>query len=344
MNIQKPDPFWGQFDGVIDRNQLSVFLIAHTQPPRGHLNMAQLQCSESERFSVEEFNEIYQGIVTAGFYVQGVYFNEFDFILDYTEHPERFHSCLIYNLARNGKGNNKKTLIPAFCELVNLRYTSSASLSCALCRNKYLFTTLLRAHNIPVPNSWLLSKNGSWENGAPPNDTHVICKPCSESASQGIDETGVFTTATDLFECFYGTECIVQEFVDGIECEVPVFRIGNQTIALPPVGIDLRGRCILDEQASNEYLYDFYPLSNVVSPNAVEAICECAKKAFNLLQMDVYGRIDFRINSQGIPYIFDVSTMPYTIKHSSFAYDFYQLGYSYSDIYQAIISAALQRK
>ena len=118
----------------------------------------------------------------------------------------------------------------------------------------------------------------------------------------------------------------------------------NQVITLPPVGIDLKGRCILDEQTSNEYRYNFYSMGNAVSPNVVEAICEYAKKAFDLLQMDVYGRIDFRVNSRGEPYIFDISTMPYTIKHSSFAYAFDQLGFSYSDIYQAIISAALQRK
>ena len=62
------------------------------------------------------------------------------------------------------------------------------------------------------------------------------------------------------------------------------------------------------------------------------------------MQMDVYGRIDFRIAADGTPYIFDVSTTPYTTKHSSFAFAFERLGLSYSEIYQAIIFAALQRE
>ena len=93
---------------------VNIILIAHVQEPRGHLNEQQIQCETTERFSIEEFHEIYQGIVSAGFYIQSVYFNELDFISDYIEHTNRFRNCLVYNLARNGIGDNKKTIIPAF--------------------------------------------------------------------------------------------------------------------------------------------------------------------------------------------------------------------------------------
>ena len=62
----------------VDSDCLSVILIAHVHEPRGYKNPSQLQCATTERFSVEEFNEIYQGIVAAGFYIQRVYFNELD--------------------------------------------------------------------------------------------------------------------------------------------------------------------------------------------------------------------------------------------------------------------------
>lgn len=75
--------FWWKNSGI-DKAQLSIVLLAHVQQPRGHINQAQLQCSETERFSIEEFNEIYQGIVNAGYYIQAVYYNEFiNYILSY---------------------------------------------------------------------------------------------------------------------------------------------------------------------------------------------------------------------------------------------------------------------
>lgn len=327
----------------IDKNHLSIVLLAHVQQPRGHINQAQLQCSETERFSIEEFNEIYQGIVNAGYYIQIVYYNELDFITDYIEHPENFQNCLIYNLTRNGLGDNKKTIIPAFCELIGLNYTSSASLACALCRNKYYFTTLFHAHNIPVPKSWLLTDTGIWLKGMPTDGTHVICKPCSESASQGVSTEGVFLASQNMFKRLNGIHCIVQEYIDGEECEVPVFKVGNKINVLEPVGIDLVGNKILDEQASAKNQYGFYNLRDTQNSDTIDAIRAYAKKAFQLMQIDVYGRIDFRIDSNGIPYIFDISTTPYTTKHSSFAFAFKQMGLQYSDIYEAIISAALQR-
>lgn len=262
MSIKTNAPFWEGRNIPISIDRLNIILLAHVHQPRGYVNPKQLQCSSTERFSIEEFNEIYQGIVNAGYYVKAVYFNELDFITEYTEHPERFANCLVYNLARNGLGDNKKTIIPAFCELVGLAYSTSSSLSCSLCRNKYYFTTLLHAHGISVPKSWFLTATGTWVNGAPPNGIKVICKPCSESASQGITEEGIVITSQDLPNRFIGNDVIVQEYIDGLECEVPVFKIGNTISVLPPVGIDLMGKSILDEQTSTDYCYDFYKLSD----------------------------------------------------------------------------------
>ena len=344
MSKQEYSPFWTKNENKIDKNTLSIILLAHVQQPRGSINKDQLQCNETERVSIEEFNEIYQGIVAAGYYIQSVYFNELDFISDYIEHPARFQNCLIYNLARNGLGDNKKTIIPAFCELVGLNYNTSSSLSCALCRNKYYFTTLFRSHNIPVPRSWLLDNSGNWVNGFPSHKIQVICKPCSESASQGISESNIFYASLEKFKRFHGTSCIVQEYINGEECEVPVFKIGNSIEVLPPVGINLGKKKVLDEQTSADNNYDFYSLKETQSQQTINLICDYAKKAFNLMQMNVYGRIDFRISLDGKPYIFDISTTPYTTRHSSFAFDFNLMQFKYSDIYHAIITAAVKRQ
>jgi len=321
----------------------NIILIAHVQSPRGYLNENQIQCDTTERFSVEEFHEIYQGIVSAGFYIQSVYFNELDFISDYIEHSNRFKNCLVYNLARNGVGDNKKTIIPAFCELNSIPYTTSSSLTCALCRNKYYFSTLLEAHNIPVPRSWLLDDKGNWSKGTPQYNEMVICKPSSESASQGINEQSVFPASESKFNLLKPGNYIVQSYIEGAECEVPVFKINDIIHVLPPIGIDLKGKQILDEDTSEKYNYGFYLLENTQSSKTITQIKQYAESAFNLLQMDVYGRIDFRIDKNGNPYIFDISTTPYTTLHSSIAFVFSQLGHSYPDIYKTIIIGALQK-
>lgn len=343
MNREK-DFFFGNYgEPIIPNNILNIILLANVQEPRGHINSAQLQCSDAERFSIDEFNEIYQGIVNAGYYIQAVYYNEYDFMEDYLRLPERFRNCLIYCLSRNGIGDNKKTIIPAFCELVGLNYSCSSSLSCALCRNKYYFTMLFLSHGIPAPKSWLLTEDGTWLNNAPPDGMKVICKPCSESASQGINNSGIFFASSNSFSKLARANYIVQEYIEGEECEVPIFKFGTSIKVLSPVGIDLGDQKIMDEKISEEYKYTFYNLYDTQSKDTINAIKQYAEKAFRLMKMEVYGRIDFRISPSGNPYIFDVSTTPYTIYHSSYAFAFKQMGLHYSDIYQAIISAALRR-
>ena len=203
----------------ICKDLLNVILVAHVFEPRGTLNLKQLQCSSAERFTIEEFNEIYQGIVNAGFFISQTFFNELDFIEEYFQNPTHFRNCVVYNLARNGIGNNKKAIIPAFCELVGLCCTSSSSFSCALCRNKYYFTKLLESHNVPVPKTWMQLQDGQWLNGSPSNDMVVIYKPCSESASQGISSENVVKYPNQ--EKYKGRESLVQEYISGYECEVP---------------------------------------------------------------------------------------------------------------------------
>lgn len=335
--------YWVNEFTALKKQELCIVLIAHVHSPRGNVNINQIQCSDTERFSIDEFNEIYQGIVNAGFYIQSVFFNEIDFISEYIQRPEYFKKCLIYNLARNGAGNNKKTLIPSFCELVGLEYTSSTALSCSLCRDKYSFSTLLESHGIPTPKSWLWCPSKGWILDSPSLNTEVICKPCAESASQGINENKIFHF-TNTNQLNIGHEkCIVQEYIPGEECEVPVFKVGDTIHALRPVGIELKGKRIIDENMSNQYGYNFYDLSISQTEMTISKIMKYAEKAFNLLQMDVYGRVDFRIDSKGNPYVFDVSTTPYTIKHSSFAFAFSQLGLTYSDIYNAIIVSSLSK-
>lgn len=327
----------------VSKEEINIVLLAHVKRPRGMINKDQIQCSETEHFSIDEFNDIYQGIVNADYYIQAVYFNELDFLSEYIEHPDRFKNCLIYNLARNGVGNNKKTLIPSFCELVGLKYTSSSSLSCSLCRDKYYFTSLLQSHNIPVPKSWLYQQNQNWLNGRPNVGTQIIYKPCSESASQGVSEKNIYTIKNDNFEKIISPNTIIQEYISGEECEVPVFKFGNKIQALSPVGINLKGKRIIDENCSNEYNYDFYDLKTTQPVETINKIMRFAEETFKILQMDVYGRVDFRINETGEPFVFDVSTTPYTINHSSFAFAFKQLGKDYIEIYDTIISAALMR-
>ena len=188
-----------------------------------------------------------------------------------------------------------------------------------------------------------MDKQGTWSKEYPQVNEIIICKPASESASQGINENSIFPASESKFKSLKSGNYIIQSYIEGEECEVPVFKINDVIHVLPPVGIDLKGKQILDEDTSEKYNYGFYLLEDTQSNDTITRIMQYAKRTFELLQMDVYGRVDFRIDKDGNPYVFDISTTPYTTLHSSISFVFDKLGYSYPDIYKAIIIGAIHK-
>jgi len=322
-------------------NTLDIILVANVLGPRGYDNTLQTNCSETEHFTVQEFNEIYQGIVNGGFFIRIVHFSELDFVKEMTLHPKIYANTVIINLCRNGIGMNRKVVIPAICDLLGVKYTSSGSAQCAIARNKWLFSTLLNSNGIASPVTGLDKKDLV---DKLKKSTMVICKPNNESASQGVDHNSIMELSA-VPECIAGG-LLIQEFIDGYECEVPILCSNGKCFALPPVGISMGTNAssnILSYDMSKADDYGFYSLTELLSHKICAEIMQDAIRTFELLGLEKYGRVDFRIDkNNNAHYVIDISTTPYITRHSSFAYAVENNGGSYSDIYKLIVAAALQ--
>jgi len=324
------------------KDYLEIVLVANVLGPRGHDNIMQLNCSETEHFTPQEFDEIYRGVVDAGFFIKKVFFNELEFIRDIISDITEYSTVVVFNLCRNGTKMNTKTIIPAICDLLKISYTSSSAGSCALARNKLLFTSYLKENGILCPIS------GRYVNDLIdqiPLSSMIIYKPNDGSASQGISAENIMSLSDALHKC--NGNYIIQEYIDGYECEVPIFCVRDQCFVMPPIGISFKSdghvdilSCI-DSMNNN---YGFYLLSDILSKEICEEIMNDAKKIFNLLNLEVYGRVDFRIDKKSHRhYLIDISTTPYITKHSSFAFAVNANGGEYADIFQLIVKASLYR-
>lgn len=323
-------------------DKVEIVLVAHVLNPRGHDSLIQKNCSETEHFTVQEFNEIYQGIVGAGFFIKKTFFTEFEFLKDVISSYSEYSSTIVFNLCRNGKGMNKKTLIPSICDILDIRYTSSGAGQCALARNKSLFTSILTANGISCPVSGIRIEDLA----ANLTETSlIICKPINESASQGIDENSIIKLKEA--KKTENNNYFMQQYIEGYECEVPIFSSGNQCFAMPPVGISFnndKSTGIISYETSLNNNYGFYNLSDVLSEATCKKIMYDAEKTFRLLEMEKYGRVDFRIDSStNQHFVIDISTTPYLTEHSSFAFSMSQSKCSYSDIYKLIFAATMEQ-
>ena len=305
-----------------------------------------VHANEDEFFSRTEFAEIMSAIFNC-FGFAKVFYSEIEFIQYILNHCINKSECIVYNFSRDGRANGKKSLIPSFCDLMDIKYTGSNAFVISLLRNKYIYTKFLEQNGISVPKSLLYDKKTT-EFSSLLNEfrnQYVIAKNKCESASIGLTTENIFefkyesiNYLNDLLTKMHTTSLLVQEYIDGIECEILVLQYKGDYYALDPVQILFKTETnIIDTDTSNLYNYNF----KVIDSPIKSVIQETAKKIAELLGIKDYARFDFRIKD-GIPYLFDIAGTPYTIYHSSIAYLFTQYYHlPYESIYKVIVACML---
>lgn len=306
----------------------------------------------TEYLTEEEYDVMIAALKKAGFKVR-VFNNEIYFMNYIIGNADTldFEHIIVFNLARNGKGLNKKALIPSFCQLYGLKLTGSDAYHVCLGRHKYHVNCILASKNILVPRTWCFSKNKWLLNEAPPQNVKLIIKPAFESASRGINNTSInyytdkFAQQIQHLQDEFEQDILVQEFISGYEVQVPVIKLNGKYFAPMTIGINMDNESLLHDKIitydiAYDETYNFYNFEKINIALA-QQLKKTAESACAILGLDHYGRFDFRINAEGSFYITDISTHPFLIKHSAFAYMFSILNLKYEDIFLLLIDLAL---
>ena len=307
----------------------------------------------SEYLSEIELEELETGFRNFGFQTK-IHYDETDFIQQISGGTHSILNAraagIVLSMAQKGKKIGRKSLLPAFCDLYNLNYTSSNPYTVSLCRNKYHSGLLLKNHEINVPESWLYTKKGWLFDKKPPQGYKVIIKLNNESASIGIDETKIINYE-DKYDSMiheicldYQQDLILQQFIEGYEIEHPIM-LGNDETPLVPIGIQLNNQKfladkILTYEIRGKDQYSFYNY-NLQNKELSQKLIETTSKAAKILGITGFGRIDYRIDLDDKFFITDIATNPHIVKHSSFHQSFKELGYTYDQMLATLIGIVL---
>lgn len=309
----------------------------------------------SEFFTKAEFASIYSAIVSVFGYVR-TFYSEIEFIEHVIKNKNTdFSKVIVFNLARDGVGEGKKSLVPSFCNLLSIKYTGSNPFVMSLLRNKFIYSKYLESMGIKIPQTLLFS-NGKLNIT---NDfiipKSLIVKNNCEAASVGLTEKNIInfdgnpkhlvTAAETLSKEMKSSHLLLQEYIDGSECEVLVIKINERYYAFSPIELLIRNSKIITDSVSNAYDYTFQELQEKKSINICTNIKNTTEKAAELLNIDDYARFDFRIDSNGEIYLIDIAGTPYLTRHSSVAYLFTNvLHLEYNNIFKLIIAASLSNQ
>jgi D-alanine-D-alanine ligase len=255
----------------------------------------------------------------------------------------------VVNMSKGLRGPFKKSLVPAILDYLGIPYLGSDPYVLSFVRNKAHLKAFAAHIGIPTP-EFALVRDIADMRGLTLPPFPLFVKPCHESSSIGIDEKSHVTTEDGLLSAvrriidLYKQPAIVESFLSGAEYSVPIIgtaRPEAQGVVelLTEDGTSLDGRCLVSEVVAR-YRYGLrYP---VATPAADEMV-RYALMLYHAVGFRDYGRVDFRLDGEGHPFLLEASTHPHIAKHSDFYKVWESRGLSHTQLLEHLVRSSLGR-
>jgi len=255
---------------------------------------------------------------------------------------ELFDEVHIVFSALHGKWAEDGTM-QSLLELRGLKYTGSKVLASALAMDKALSKTIFKSAGVNTA-KWLVvnhqnkmdEKLKEWiitEIGLP-----CVIKSNDQGSTVGltiIEEENKIEEAVQLALTF-SDKALVEEYISGREITVAI--LGEK--ALPVLEI-------IPKDGFYDYERKYTPgMSNYIVPadipeDVFQKIQQQALIAFNSLECESYGRVDFRLNGKNESFCLEVNTLPGMTSTSLVPKMAKAIGISFEDLVETIINHAL---
>jgi D-alanine-D-alanine ligase len=180
----------------------------------------------------------------------------------------------------------------------------------------------------------------------------LFVKPTNRGDSKGIDEKSVVHSQRELeakilsIHADCGSDALVEEYLSGREFSVAVIRqpYTNKLLAMPIEIIaptDNNGNIFLSEVVKNA---DSEKAVAVTDLRLVKAINALAIGVFEALDARDYGRIDIRLDGNGIPSFIEANLMPGLSNHGYLSRCFFlNEGINYENMILSIVDLGIKR-
>ena len=257
---------------------------------------------------------------------------------------------LVFNLCEGiGGVSQLEYAVSSAIELTGIPYTGCSAWTATICHSKPVLNAVLSAQELPIP-PWFVPRDGriptDWELPA-------IVKPAAEDASIGIEQGSVVTTTAALQDRVHHIEhlhdrAFVQRYIDGRE--VAVGFVGTHTLPLSEIDF---GRMpegawpIVSfsakwHEGSDEYIGTAPVCPARIEEHLAHRIVEVARSAWSAVGGRGYGRVDFRVDGDGQPWILEVNPNPDLSTDAGLARMATVYGWSYGKLVDEIVQAALE--
>jgi len=297
-------------------------------------------------------------LIKKGFAAQTLYVAEEDL-----RNPEAITAAIlekkpdcVFNLFEGfGCNSQSEAEFAHILEAASLPHTGNTARTLRLCLSKAQTKQILRDNGVSVPGGVFIKQGEAVSYDALP--CPLFIKPCYEDASVGIDMDSLVADPKALFGALdkklkeFPEGIIAEEFMPGIEYNVGVlgfFPFEVLGISVMDYSLHSGIAPFMTYAAKWE---DDSPEFKALVPSPEQAIdgalkislAECAAEAGRALGCRGYFRVDMR-EKDGMIFVIDVNPNPDINMDSGFIRQAYHKGYTYAEVLEKILQAALAER
>jgi D-alanine-D-alanine ligase len=258
---------------------------------------------------------------------------------------------IVFNICEGVGNRNRESEVPLILDLFRIPYVGSDSLSMGLTLDKVMAKKAFVADNVPTP-KYFVADGSFKKKDSSGMKFPMIVKPRHEGSSKGISEDSIVKNSLALgarisqVRSTYNQAALVEEFIQGQEFTVLV--IGNrEPEALAPVHIQILGKLDIgnliytSRRVNNTDVEYVCPAK--VSKSLDKKLREIAVKAYRSVDCRDFGRVDFRVDKHGRPYVLELNPLPSLSTYDVFPLVAKAQGLTYAQLVLKVLDAAIQR-
>ncbi|MEE9493302.1 MAG: D-alanine--D-alanine ligase [Gammaproteobacteria bacterium] len=240
--------------------------------------------------------------------------------------------------ALHGRGG-EDGVVQGFLSMLGIPYTGSGVLGSALSMDKYKTKQVWMASGLPTPDCVLVEDKNDLQVVRETIGFPCVMKPVHEGSSIGVslvrseDELlAAWTLAND-----YDRLLLAEALVEGKEYTAGIL---DQQV-LPLIRLETPNT-FYDYEAKYQSEATQYHCPCGLADDVEEEMQALSLQAFNAVEAEGWGRVDFMLDKQGHPWLIEVNTVPGMTRHSLVPMAAKQAGIPMQELVMRILQSSLQ--
>jgi D-alanine-D-alanine ligase len=259
---------------------------------------------------------------------------------------------IVFNLCEGLGSRNREAQVPVILETFGIPFIGSDGLAMSLTLDKVMTKKILIYEGIPTPRYIGINKIDDLIN-LDHMEFPMIVKLRNEGTSKGLTDKSVVYNrkeleeqSRNLFDLYKNQSLIIEQFIPGMEFTVPI--IGNYPEEVfPSVQVSIKDNTDLGDKI---YTYEMVKSSDLkyICPSQIskaleKKLRELALHTYRAVDCLDFGRVDFRVDEKGNPYVLEINPLPSLSPEDVFNISPKVAGRDYNETISKIIDVGLKR-